>query len=256
MLQRVRVDHLEVAFNGKEVLHDLSIQVSAGEMLAVIGPNGAGKSTLLRAILGLIRPQSGMVDVAAAGRKPVIGYVPQSRPIDEEMPISARDFISLGQADGHLPWLLRRERRELHAVMVFTDTLRLADKPVGRLSGGERQRVFLAQALVRRPNVLLLDESTANLDPAAQEKMMKLVRRTAEDRGTAVIFISHDLDLVRSYADRVLLIARGFYRIGDVASLLNDRDLLKCAFESLHSDRAVHRDRITAADGGYSLDSR
>ncbi|WP_010630555.1 metal ABC transporter ATP-binding protein [Sporolactobacillus vineae] len=232
MLKKMKVSHLEVSFNGERVLNDLSFQMSAGEMLAVIGPNGAGKSTLLKAILGVLRPQHGTVLLDSGKKRTVIGYVPQSRAIDEETPVSARDFVSLGQVSGFLPWHSASERQTLKDIMAFTDTLCFASKPVGRLSGGERQRAFLAQALVRRPDLLLLDESTASLDPEAQIRVMDLVRRAARDWGVAVIFISHDLHQVEMYADRVLLMARDFSLTGDQETILNDPALLKKAYHS------------------------
>ncbi|TGA99133.1 ABC transporter ATP-binding protein [Sporolactobacillus shoreae] len=235
MLHRVRVSHLQVSFNGEEVLNDLSFDVSAGEMFAVIGPNGAGKSTLLKSILGLIQPQNGRI-VLDDESKTVVGYVPQSRVIDDETPISARDFVSLGQLSGFFPWPSMQERKVLREIMSFTDTDRFARKPIGKLSGGERQRVFLAQALVRHPDLLLLDESTANLDPDAQERMMELVQKAASDWGVSVIFISHDLELVRKYADRVLLMSRGFYKTGTKQEILNDQAMLKNVYQSISSE--------------------
>jgi ABC-type Mn2+/Zn2+ transport system ATPase subunit len=253
MLKKMKVSHLEVSFNGACVLNDLSFQVSAGEMLAVIGPNGAGKSTLLKAILGVLRPQHGSVLLDSGKKKTVIGYVPQSRTVDEETPISARDFVSLGQVSGFLPWHSASERQTLKEIMVFTDTQRLAAKPIGRLSGGERQRVFLAQALVRRPDLLLLDESTASLDPEAQIQVMDLVRRAARDWGVAVIFISHDLHQVETYADHVLLMARDFTLTGDREMILNDSALLKKAYHSAESGiRSGSEDRSRTGSMSFS----
>lgn len=238
MLKRMKVSHLKVSFNGENVLDDFSLQISAGDMLAVIGPNGAGKSTLLKAILGVVRPQHGTVLLDSGQKKTVIGYVPQSRALDEETPVSARDFVSLGQVSGLFPWHSAGERKTLKEIMAFTDTLRFAGKPVGRLSGGERQRVFLAQALVRRPDLLLLDESTANLDPEAQIQVMDLVRRTAREWGVAVIFISHDLHQVEAYADHILLMTRRFYLTGDRDTILSNRELLKKVYRPAGTGRA------------------
>lgn len=256
MLQQVQVRHLRVSFHGEEVLSDLSFHVAAGEMLAIIGPNGAGKSTILKSLLGLIHPQSGSIRIDGKNKRAIVGYVPQSRMIDEETPINARDFVSLGQVGGFLPWLSGKERRALKEMMVFTDTDRFARKPIGKLSGGERQRVFLAQALVRYPDLLLLDESTANLDPEAQERMMKLVQRAADEWKVTVIFISHDLDLVRRYASRVMLMSRGFYKIGDAASLLDDEALLQRVYQSIASEGAGIKPIHTASQTGLTASSK
>ncbi|MCO7176893.1 metal ABC transporter ATP-binding protein [Sporolactobacillus kofuensis] len=245
MLKNVRVDHLQVSFNGQDVLQDLSLDVSAGELFAVIGPNGAGKSTLLKCILGLLKPQSGSVQIESDQKKAVIGYVPQSRVIDDETPIETKDFISLGQSSGLLPWLSKKERKSLKEIMEFTDTLRFAKKSIGKLSGGERQRAFLAQALVRYPDLLLLDESTANLDPAAQEEMMKLVKKVAREWHVAVIFISHDLHLVKEYADRLLLIAPGRYEIAESTEVLDQPETLHYYY---HSELSMDHESTISVD--------
>ncbi|SFG63105.1 metal ABC transporter ATP-binding protein [Sporolactobacillus nakayamae] len=227
MLRNLQVDHLQVSFNGQEVYTNLSLNVSAGELFAVIGPNGAGKSTLLKCILGLLKPQSGSIRIETDHKKAIVGYVPQSRAIDDEAPIETKDFISLGQCSGLLPWLSKKERASLQEIMHFTDTTRFAKKAIGKLSGGERQRAFLAQALVRYPDLLLLDESTANLDPEAQKEMMELVKRVAREWNVAVIFISHDLSLVKEYADRLMLIAPGRHEISESTAILDQPEKLR-----------------------------
>ncbi|RYL93117.1 ABC transporter ATP-binding protein [Sporolactobacillus sp. THM7-4] len=223
MLRHIRVNDLQVSFNGEEILNHVSFDVAGGEMFAIIGPNGAGKSTLLKVILGLIKPLGGKVSFENDNRKTVIGYVPQSRTIDEETPILAKDFVSLGLPARAVPWLSARERVTVQKAMMMTECLHLADKPIGKLSGGERQRIFIAQAMVRQPDVLLLDESTANLDPNAQEQMMQLVQRLCRKHGITVIFISHDLHVVKEYADRVLFMSRGHYEIGNSDEVLNGK---------------------------------
>ncbi|MCQ2011611.1 MAG: ABC transporter ATP-binding protein [Sporolactobacillus sp.] len=256
MLRRVQINDLQVSFNGEEILKDLSLDVSPGQMYAIIGPNGAGKSTLLKSILGLIHPQHGEIVLSCDQKKPVIGYVPQSRVIDDDMPICARDFISLGQVSSFFPWPSRREKRILHEMMIFTDTDRLAKKPVGKLSGGERQRVFLAQALVRHPDLLLLDESTANLDPDAQTRMMELVKKAVHEWGVTVLFICHDFQMVRAYADHILLMTRGYYKTGDVQSILDDQAMLKNVFQSSFDEGVTHHEGSASSGLSVSASSR
>ena len=221
MIRDFVIDNLEVHVGGQKLFDHLSFTVVPGEMLGIIGPNGAGKSTLLKAILGLITPQSGTITVHGDHGKAVFGYVPQVRAIDEEMPIQTKDFVSLGLPLKLRPWLTRSEREKLRKVMALTRISHLAKKPIGKLSGGERQRAFLAQALVREPDVLLLDESTANLDPGAQEQMMALVHDLNKKKNTTVLFVSHDLTLVSKYAHRVLYLSRQRSAIGQTADMLN-----------------------------------
>lgn len=222
MTEVMRVENIDVHFNGEQILHDLSFSLYTGEMLGIIGSNGAGKSTLLKVILGLIKPQHGTVTTKKDEKKVVFGYVPQSRNIDEGTTIQAKDFVSLGLPDYFRPWLTKKDRDTVKNAMMLTDTIHLAKKPVGTLSGGERQRAFLAQSLVRNPKVLLLDESTANLDPEAQEQMITLVQRLSQEQGIGVLYISHDLDLVAKYSHRVLQLTRDHYRIGKTDEILNN----------------------------------
>ncbi|RYL94435.1 ABC transporter ATP-binding protein [Sporolactobacillus sp. Y61] len=223
MSGQLQVKDLTVGFGGETILDHLSFQVSGGELLAIIGPNGAGKSTLLKTIIGMIKPREGTVKLHDNRRNAAIGYVPQSRMIDEETPISAKDFVSLGLSSRFIPWLSAKERLTVKKAMMMTESIHLAKKSVGRLSGGERQRLFIAQALVRHPDFLMLDESTANLDPNAQEQMMQLVRRLCKNQGIAVLFICHDLHMVHEYADQVLFMSRGHYEIGSVNEVLGGK---------------------------------
>ncbi|MTT30435.1 ATP-binding cassette domain-containing protein [Terrilactibacillus sp. BCM23-1] len=239
MFKTLDVDHINVIFNGERILKDLSFSVHKGEMLGVIGPNGAGKSTLLKVILGLITPQEGKVSIQSTNKKPVIGYVPQSRLIDADMPIRAWDFVSLGLPNMIRPWLTRRERNKVSKMMEETDTIHLAMKPIGKLSGGEKQRVYLAQALARDPDVLLLDESTSNLDPDAQEAMTSLVHHLCESRNIGIIFISHDLHLVKKYAHRILHMTRGQYIIGKTEEIMKDEKELSLCLHPPYSDESI-----------------
>lgn len=222
MTESIQVENIEVRLKGETVLHDLSFSLDSGEMLGVIGRNGVGKSTLLKVILGLIHPENGTVRIEGKRKRTTIGYVPQSRAIDDEMPIQTFDFIALGLPQLIRPWLTKRDRAMIKEVMALTNATFLANKPLGTLSGGERQRVFLAQALARNPKVLLLDEATSNLDPEAQEQIASLVHRLCMERKIGVLFISHDLELVQKYAHRVLWLRRDGYKIGKTDEILEN----------------------------------
>jgi zinc/manganese transport system ATP-binding protein len=229
------VEGVSVSFNGETILDNLSFSVEPGELLAIIGRNGAGKSTLLKVILGLIKTYRGTVKLTGQKHRPVIGYVPQSRTIDEEMPISTWDFVSLGLPHLIRPWLNKKDRERIKQVLKLTNTEHLAQKAIGKLSGGERQRVFLAQALVKAPDVLLLDESTSNLDVGAQEQMTLLVEKIAKDQQVSVLFISHDLQLVNRFANRVLFLNRHGYKLGPVHELFGS-ELLKEMYSQIELD--------------------
>jgi zinc/manganese transport system ATP-binding protein len=224
MTHSISLEHITVSLGGEKILSDVSLDLRPGEFLGVIGPNGAGKSTLFRVILGLVEPQEGIVRLMGPQGRPAtpsqIGYVPQSRQLDAETPITVFDFVSLALPHKYRPWLTRRDKEAVREALRLTQSGHLAGKSIGRLSGGERQRVYLAQALVRGPGILMLDEPTSNLDPGAQEKMAAVVHRVCREKGIAVLFISHDVNLIAQYADRILYLTRGHYAVGTVEEVI------------------------------------
>lgn len=183
-LSALDVQGISVHLGGRAVLQEISFRVKPGEFIGILGPNGAGKTTLFRVLLQLIKPQKGKITLHR-DRSPgmaAIGYVPQSRQIDPELPMRAWDFVALGLPHPLRPWLNGADKEAVRHAMELTDSSRLARKSIGQLSGGERQRVFLAQALVRNPQLLLLDEPTSNLDPGAQEAMAEVVHNVCRMR--------------------------------------------------------------------------
>lgn len=218
----IKVEHIHVQISGKQILKDVSFQVESGEFLGILGPNGAGKTTLFRVLLQLLKPQSGTVHLPATLHKgeTAIGYVPQFRQVDPELPMLAKDFVSLGLPHAIRPWLNRADKIAIMEALELTGASRLSNKSIGQLSGGERQRVFLAQALVRNPRLLLLDEPTSNLDPGAQEEMAAVIDRVCKERKISVMLISHDVNLINRYADRILYLTPQQYAIGTVDEVM------------------------------------
>ncbi len=220
---QIVVDHVNVHVGGQWILKNISFQVKPGEFIGIIGPNGAGKTTLLRTLLGMIKPDSGTISYRDDNKmkgKSIIGYAPQSRQINPETPLCAWDFVSFGLPHRMRPWLTKQDKRVVEEVMALTDSLSFAKKPIGSLSGGQRQRLFVAQALVRNPGILLLDEPTASLDPGAQENLAAVVKRINRERGTSVMFVGHDVNLIAKHADRILYITKGNYTMGTVNQVL------------------------------------
>ncbi|MES9609267.1 ATP-binding cassette domain-containing protein [Actinomadura sp. NPDC000929] len=198
-----------LAYGERTLWRGLDLDVRPGEFLAVVGSNGSGKTSLLRVLLGLQRLSSGTV--AVDGRRPrrgsdAVGYVPQHRAVPPHTPLRARDLVRLG-VDGHRwgPWRPRRDaRRRVEAVLADVGAAAFADVPVELLSGGELQRVRIAQALVTGPRVLLCDEPLASLDAGHQRVVAGLVDRLRRDHGTAVVFVTHEIDPILPFADRYL----------------------------------------------------
>jgi len=213
------LDHIGVHLGGMPVLQDVSLSIGQGEFIVILGPNGAGKTTLIKLLLGLVKPSAGSVHVL--GQTPQrglreIGYVPQRRALDIELALRARDLVGFG-LDGHqwgigLPSRHRREKIDL--ALQEVDALNLADAPVGQLSGGEQQRLLIAQALLSDPHLLLLDEPLANLDLAHQQEVVALVNKVCRERGVTVLLVSHDINPLLQYTDRVIYMANNHTAIG------------------------------------------
>lgn len=188
----ISVSGLTVRFGEAATLDGVSLTVRAGEIVTVIGPNGAGKTTLLRVILGLTKADSGQVSRRAKLR---IGYMPQSIAIDDTLPLTVSRFLDLGGR------VAKGRRRE---VLEKVGVRRLLDQPLQRISGGEMQRVLLGRALLRDPELLVLDEPARGLDVAGQADLYELIGQLRGQLGCGVLMVSHDLHLVMAAADRVV----------------------------------------------------
>ena len=219
----VRMRGASAVVGGRTIWGDVSLDVAAGQFVAVLGPNGSGKSTLLKAMLGLT-PTHGTVQVlgARAGRRNNrIGYLPQRRTFDASLRIRGIDVVSLGLDGAHwgtpLPWLTRvvaprrfaDRRHRLEEVIDLVGAADYARRPIGQCSGGEQQRLLIAQALLRRPELLLLDEPLESLDVPSQAGISALVRDICRREGVAVVMVAHDVNPILPYLDQVVYIARG-----------------------------------------------
>lgn len=222
----VSVENLSVAYGDHTVINDLSFSVNEGDFLILIGENGVGKTTLIRALLGLIKPRSGTIEIPQNIK---IGYVPQFRNIDEEYPLSIRDFVSLNLGKSFFPWLTKKERARVNRIIRITDLASLAERPLGLASGGEKQRAYLAQALLPAPQLLILDESTASLDNEMKYELLDLVTRFQQN-GLSVIFITHDWDLAHRYGTRFLHMMPDSFEAGPINELpkAEDKEAEEC----------------------------
>lgn len=219
-----------LGYGDRRLWSGLNLDLAPGEFLAVLGSNGAGKTSLLRAILGLQPLTAGSIAVdgqpARRGSRH-IGYVPQQRRHDPHTPLRARDVVRQG-LDGHR-WgmaLPRRIRWDAVAeALAGVGASEYADMPVGLLSGGEQQRVRIAQALVSDPALLLCDEPLLSLDLASQRTVTGLVDRRRREHRTGVVFVTHEINPVLPYVDRVLYLARGGFRIGTIDEVFDSQTL-------------------------------
>ena len=219
----VSAQSLGLRFGERELWHELTFEVAAGEFLAVLGPNGAGKTSLLRILLGQLEPTSGRVSIDRSR----IGYVPQQRVFDRDLPLRGRDLVRLG-LDGHrwgLSRLASSDRRRIGDAIAAVGASALCDAPLGRLSGGEQQRLRVAQALVSDPNLLLADEPLLSLDLAYQKVIVQLLDARRRSAGTPVVFVTHDVNPILDVVDRVLYLGPDGWAIGPVDDVLNTETL-------------------------------
>lgn len=193
----LQLDHINLTRDGRPVLQDVSLQLGAGEIVTVIGPNGAGKTCLVRVALGLLDPDSGQRQRRPGLR---IGYMPQRLGLNETLPLTVRRFLALARPDATAA-VLEAALREVGAGPVL-------GAPVTRLSGGELQRVLLARALLREPELLVLDEPAQGVDVTGQADLYSLIAAVRARRGCGVLMVSHDLHLVMAATDRVLCLNR------------------------------------------------
>jgi zinc/manganese transport system ATP-binding protein len=210
----LRVEDVSVSLGGRRVLDRVSFSVDPGGFCGLIGSNGAGKTTLLRVILGLVAPSGGRIVVSGgtrSRRNPQVGYVPQKIVLDADMPLRGRDLVGLG-LDGHHFGIARPAAKRRLVVEEMLDAVgatRFADVRIGNLSGGEQQRVLIAQALICRPKLLLLDEPLANLDIRSAAEVVELLARIAAEHRIAILLSAHDMNPLLPVMDRVVYLADG-----------------------------------------------
>lgn len=202
----LQLEHLGMTFPGHPVFNDLNLTINRGDFWSIVGENGVGKTTLMRTILHQLRPTTGKVSYQPSINAVRIGYVPQFRNIDADYPLTIRDFVGLNLTGWKLPWLNRGERQRVTAMLEQTGLAQLASRPIGQASGGEKQKAYLAQALVENPNLLILDESTASLDPVTKTELLDLVRQLNQTLNLTVLFVTHDIPLARRYTRQFLML--------------------------------------------------
>lgn len=191
-MRLIATRELAVTLGGREVLSGINLAVEEGEIVTIVGPNGSGKTTLLRALIGAVEPSHGKIETAPGLR---IGYVPQTLSLDGTLPLTVERFLTIPR---------RRPRSALFRALELTGAEGLAGQQMARLSGGQFQRVLLARALLREPQLLLMDEPTQALDQPGIAAFYALIDRLRRETGAAVVMVSHDLLVVMRSSDRVI----------------------------------------------------
>ncbi len=226
-------------YGAQGVLEQINLEVDRGEFLAVVGPNGGGKTTLLRLILGLLKPTQGNLLVfgqPAERVAPRLGYVPQHGNLAPGFPASARDVVLMGQMHDHHhgPVYTRQEKHQADEMLALVGMLEEADHRLEKLSGGQRQRVLLARALMGHPELLLLDEPLANIDPYGRQCILETLM-ALEPRPT-IIMVSHDLGITAHAITSMAAVNR--YLLRSSGRTLTD-DMLRLMYGT-HEEGCLH----------------
>lgn len=202
----VELDDLACGYDGRAVLERIALAIQPGQFAGIVGPSGSGKTTVLRAILGMADIFHGAVRYPSTdGRRPRIGYVPQLETIDWSFPVTVEQVVLMGLAaeSGPFPWARKADRRRMAALLERLGILDCAKRHIRDLSGGQQQRVFLARALIRNPELLLLDEPTSGADIKTRHEVLHLLHELNRE-GIAVLLTTHDLNSVAAHLPWVI----------------------------------------------------
>lgn len=229
----VEVEDLTVAYDSKPVLWDIDLKIPKGQLVAVVGPNGAGKTTLIKAMLGLIKPVTGMVRFLD-GTSPIgtlknqIGYVPQSGSVDWDFPATVQDVVLMG-CYGKLGWIRRPRKADIELTKQTLQKVGMQDyasRQISQLSGGQQQRVFLARALAQEAEVYFMDEPFKGVDAQTERAIVSLLKEL-KNQGKTVVVVHHDLQTVLDYFDWVTLINLRVVANGPVKMVFHEENLKK-----------------------------
>ncbi len=252
----IYVEALSVAYDDKLALEDVGLELKEPAFLSVIGPNGSGKTTLLKALLGMVKPLSGVIEVLGyrvPGKEYEVrrrtGYVPQRERIDPTKPVLVKDVVLMGRVAkrGWGRGLTREDYEAAKAALEVVGMEEFWDEPFSHLSGGQQQRVLIARALAVRPQLLLLDEPLSGVDAAAQDVILKVLKEEAR-RGVAVVMVAHDLNPLLDISDYVMLLNRSVVAFGRAEDVLNEHLLARTFMKRVSVVKAGEKSIVFGVD--------
>jgi len=224
------IEGLSISYGGVNAVDNIDFRFSCGELTAIIGPNGGGKSSVLKAILGEVdyRGSIGFCSTSVNGEKPRIGYVPQKVSIQPDSPISVLDLmlLSRGSLSGWLH-IARKKKKEMVDLLEIVSAENLASRKVGGLSGGELQRVLLACSLNPLPDLLLLDEPVSAVDVKGMEAFYEIICNLRKVFHMSIVIVTHDIGAIAPHADKMILMNKKIFAIGDPAHVLKHPEFRK-----------------------------
>jgi zinc transport system ATP-binding protein len=224
----ISVENLYVARNGNTIIEDATFTIERGTYMGVVGPNGSGKTTLMQALIGILPTKSGRIEILGQPLQEFnqwskLAFVSQhSINFDEKFPLTVQELVGLGRINRHnLGHPLRKvDKEKVNSTISFMGLSKVADKRIGQLSGGQKQRLFVAKAIVRDPEILILDEPASGIDPEAQERFYMLLSNLNSKQGTTILFVSHDLAAVFCRMSHIMCINKKVY----VSPIVPDED--------------------------------
>ena len=232
-LHSTKINNISVNISGQEILKNVSIHVHCGQLTVIIGRNGAGKSTLLKAILGEVEHSGNIVftDMKDNRTKKIkIGYVPQKINVERHMPTTVYDLFASCISD--IPVFLKKDKKlykEIKEQLNIFGADELIDKSIGELSGGELQRVLIAIATKPIPNLLILDEPVSGIDENGTRSFYKILQELKNKYDMSIILVSHDFELTKQYADKVILLDKEVIKEGTPEQVFESLEF-KCKF--------------------------
>jgi len=213
----IRLDHATFSYGGAPVLRDVTHAIEAGAFTGVVGPSGSGKTSLLRLLLGTERPQHGSVTRAPGT---AVSYVPQLETVNWDFPVTVAQCVLMSRKQRRLvPWPTREEQADVAAVLDRLGIFELADRHIRELSGGQQQRMFIARALLRKPDLLLLDEPTSGVDVATRHEVLHLLDELNRN-GLAILLTTHDLNGMAAHLPHLMALNVGVIATGRPADVI------------------------------------
>ncbi len=249
----ISLKKVSLSLGGRKILNEVSFEISQGEFVAILGPNGAGKSTLLKLLLGLLQANSGTISVLhqppQRGNN-LIGYAPQHRVLETDVALRARDVVGFG-LDGNrwgFGWPSKKREAMIDEMLEEVDALHLGQKPIGQLSGGEQQRLLIAQALIAKPQILLLDEPLSNLDLNFSQEIVALVAKLCRERQVTTLLVAHDINPLLQSVDSVLYLANGQIALGAPTQVITSQVLSDLYHTPVEVVKALGRIFVVGAE--------